>query len=64
MGRTGETCAIGDCAGPRLFWVARLEQVIGVCGRCMEELISVRGWEVLRSVGDGPTDPVTLSEGG
>ena len=63
VGQTGETCAIQDCAGPRLYWVARLEQVFGVCGRCMEELMSVGGWEMLQSIADGHADPLTPSEG-
>lgn len=63
VGQTGETCAIQDCTAPRLYWVARLEQVFGVCGRCMEELMSVRGWEMLRSIADGQAGPLTSPEG-
>jgi hypothetical protein len=55
VGQTSQTCDIQDCVGPRLFWVARLEYIRGVCGRCMEELVSVCGWRMLGPIAGGHT---------
>lgn len=55
VGQTSQTCDIRECVGPRLFWVARFDHVRGVCGRCMEELVSVCGWLMLGPIAVGHT---------
>jgi hypothetical protein len=46
VGSAGDTCDIQTCGGRRVYWVGRLDEVRGVCRRCMEELVSVSGWQM------------------
>lgn len=52
VGRTSQNCDIQECAGERVFWVAWSEDVRGVCTRCMEELVCVRGWRMVGAIAE------------
>ena len=49
VGGKTEVCDIPDCGRPGTFTIGRPDATRLVCGRCMEELVTVSGWKALRS---------------
>jgi ribosomal protein S27AE len=56
VGATTDVCDIPDCGRPGTFMVGRPDTTRVVCGRCMEELVTVSGWKTLGST----VHPATL----
>ena len=47
VGRSAQTCDISGCGRAGSFLVGSPDSTRVVCGRCMEELITVSGWRML-----------------
>lgn len=46
-GQAIEACDTETCNGPRLYQVGKLDHLLWVCTKCMEELVSLLGWRLL-----------------
>ena len=66
VGRSAQTCDIPGCGRSGSFLVGRPDSTRVVCGRCMEELVTVSGWRVLGPIAQGSTavpDDVSFDAG-